>query len=236
MTQRTESLQSDTGDEAKPRRGRDARREAIIDVAGEIFLEDGYTAASMSAIAARLGGSKGTLYNYFDSKEALFRAYVERHCAWQQEEMFALLDERTDFRGALAGVGRNFLRSTLSDFSLRNFRLIVAEAGRSGEVGRAFYEAGPLTGMARLAGMLAQAAQRGDIAVVDPLAAAHQFIGLCQNRLLKARLCGVAPEPSAAEIERDVAAAVETFLAAFGPDSASPSPEVGKRSDGGARR
>ena len=38
------------------------RRSEILDVAGEIFLDQGYAAASMSAIAARLGGSKGTLY------------------------------------------------------------------------------------------------------------------------------------------------------------------------------
>jgi AcrR family transcriptional regulator len=195
---------------------RDARREAIIDVAGAIFLEEGFTAASMSAIAARLGGSKGTLYNYFDSKEALFAAYVQRHCAWQQEEMFALLEDESDIRRALAGIGRNVVRSTLSDFSLRNFRLIVAEAERSPELGRAFYEAGPLTGMARLAGMLRQAADRGDLVLDDPLAAAFQFMGLCQNRMLKARLCNVIPQPTEAEIDRDVSAAVDMFMAVFG--------------------
>lgn len=202
--------------DAKPRLDRDARREAIIDVASDVFLEEGYTAASMSAIAARLGGSKGTLYNYFGSKEALFRAYVQRHCAWQQEEMFGLLTDDADIRTALTGVGQNFLNSVLSEFSLRNFRLIVAEAERSPEVGRAFYEAGPLTGMARLAGLLERAARKGQLRLTDPLAAAHQFIGMCQNRMLKARLCNVTPEPTAGEVERDVVAAVETFMAAFG--------------------
>ena len=202
--------------DAKPRLDRDTRREAIIDVASDVFLEEGYTAASMSAIAARLGGSKATLYNYFDSKEALFRAYVQRHCAWQQEEMFGLLTDDADIRDALTGVGQNFLTSVLSEFSMRNFRLIVAEAERSPEVGRAFYEAGPLTGMARLADLLERAARKDELRLTDPLAAAHQFIGLCQNRMLKARLCNVVPEPSASEVERDVAAAVETFMAAFG--------------------
>jgi AcrR family transcriptional regulator len=207
-----------TKPDGRPRLGRDARREAIIDVASDVFLEEGFTAASMSAIAARLGGSKGTLYNYFDSKEALFKAYVERHCAWQQEEMFGLLSDDADIRAALTRVGQNFLTSVLSEFSLRNFRLIVAEAQRSPEVGRAFFEAGPLTGMARMAGFLEQAAKRGQLRLTDPLAAAHQFIGLCQNRMLKARLCNVMPEPTPQEVERDVVAAVETFMAAYGVD------------------
>ena len=46
----------------------------------EVFFEQGYTAASMSTIAARLGGSKGTLYNYFKSKEELFEAQVRDMC------------------------------------------------------------------------------------------------------------------------------------------------------------
>ena len=47
---------------------RDARRQAILDIARESFVTDGFAATSMSAIAVRLGGSKGTLYNYFRSK------------------------------------------------------------------------------------------------------------------------------------------------------------------------
>src|SRR4051812_22630064 len=76
---------------SKPRLDRDARREAILDVAQEVFLEEGFAAASMSTIAARLGGSKGTLYNYFKSKDDLFNAYVERRCLWQQDEIFECL-------------------------------------------------------------------------------------------------------------------------------------------------
>ena len=49
------------------------------------------------------------------------------------------------------------------------------------------------------------------------MSAAHQFIGLCQNRLMKARLCNAVPELTAAEIESEVTAAVATFLRAFRP-------------------
>ena len=44
---------------------RDSRRQAIMDVAREVFMAEGFAEASMSAIAAQVGGSKGTLYNYF---------------------------------------------------------------------------------------------------------------------------------------------------------------------------
>src|ERR1700743_809975 len=73
---------------AKTKLDRDQRRELILDVAQGVFLEEGFANASMSVMAARLGGSKGTLYNYFKSKDELFNAYVERRCLWQ-DEIFA---------------------------------------------------------------------------------------------------------------------------------------------------
>src|ERR1700749_2345260 len=66
---------------------RGQRREAILNVAREVFFEQGYAAASMSSIAARLGGSKGTLYNYFKSKEELFEAQVRDICGQVAEYM-----------------------------------------------------------------------------------------------------------------------------------------------------
>ncbi|MDB5455378.1 MAG: transcriptional regulator, TetR family [Caulobacter sp.] len=201
----------------KPRLDRDARREAILDVARDVFLEEGYANASMSTIAARLGGSKGTLYNYFKNKEDLFAAYVTRHCMWQREAMFALFSEEKDVRTALTKLGRTYLSIVLSDFSLLNFRLIVAEAQRTPAVGKAFYEAGPERGSQMLGAYLERANARGLLKIDDPLRAAHQFIGLCQNRLMKARLCNAVGEPTAEEIDREVLPAVEAFLTAFAP-------------------
>jgi AcrR family transcriptional regulator len=195
---------------------RDCRREAILDVAREVFLAEGYAAASMSTIAAKLGGSKGTLYNYFSSKEELFSAIVSRHCIWQREAMFSILVDGLDIETALKAVGSNYLRLVLSDFSLSMFRLVVAESARDPQIGKIFYESGPVPGVARLAGYLEEAAERGELNIDDPTTAAHMLIGLCQNRLMKIRLCNYAPEPSKKVIETEVANAVAVFLRAYG--------------------
>jgi AcrR family transcriptional regulator len=203
--------------DAKPRLDRDSRREAILDVAAEVFMECGYAAASMSAIAARVGGSKGTLYNYFKSKEELFAAYVDRQCLWQQTLMDQRMSQATDVRDALTRVGQTLLGIVVSGFGLRNFTIIASEAARVPEIGRAFYEAGPRRGTALVAHCVARASAAGDLRPCDPERAAHHFIGLCQHRLFKARLCNAAPEPSDGEMEAEVAAAVEVFMAAYGP-------------------
>jgi AcrR family transcriptional regulator len=203
--------------ESRVRVDRDCRREAILDVAAEVFMEVGFSAASMSVIAARVGGSKGTLYNYFRNKDELFEAYIGRHCAWQQETLDELLAQDLDVRTTLTCLGETLLKIMLSGFGLRNFILVVSEAGRAPGIGRAFYEAGPARGSRMLARFIAGAVEDGRLRRCDPQAAAHQFVGLCQNRLLKARLCNAAPEPTPAEIAEEVAAAVDTFMAAFGP-------------------
>lgn len=53
-----------------------ARRLLILQAAKAAFEEPGYEQASMSDIAARGGGSKATLYNYFKSKDELFQALM----------------------------------------------------------------------------------------------------------------------------------------------------------------
>ena len=58
-------------------RRKDARPAELIDAALDVFVERGFTATRLEEIAERAGVSKGTLYLYFDSKEALFKAVVE---------------------------------------------------------------------------------------------------------------------------------------------------------------
>ena len=56
------------------------KRVQILTGAATVFAADGYEGASMARIAAVAGVSKGTLYNHFDSKAALFTAYVGEKC------------------------------------------------------------------------------------------------------------------------------------------------------------
>jgi len=86
---------------ATPRR--DLKRDMILSIAQEVFLEEGYAAASMSTIAARLGGSKGTLYNYFRSKAELFVAVIQNLCEVNQNQIFDVADQ--DIRKFLTELG-----------------------------------------------------------------------------------------------------------------------------------
>jgi AcrR family transcriptional regulator len=54
------------------------REQQMLDVAARVFAEHGYHAASMDEIAAEVGVSKPMLYAYFDSKEGLYLACIDR--------------------------------------------------------------------------------------------------------------------------------------------------------------
>lgn len=200
---------------ARPRLDPDARREQILDVAQEVFLEEGFAAASMSTIAARLGGSKGTLYNYFRSKDELFKAYVERRCLWQQDTLFELRSGETP-QEALLRIGRSFLTHVLSEITLRNFAVISAESERAPELGRILYETGPRQGTERLAAFLSGLDAAGVLDLDgEPLVAAHHFLGVLQSALLKARLLNAIPPITEEQVETEAQRGVKTFLKAF---------------------
>jgi len=196
---------------------RDQRRDFILSVAREVFFEEGYSAASMSTIAARVGGSKGTLYNYFKNKEELFKAHIEQQCAQFADEIFGtiLIDDQP-VTEVLTRLGERYLNHIYADWAVQNFRLVIAEARRAPELARIFYAAGPAVGQDRLATYLEGAKRRGQIAAADCHRAASQFIALCRADHHFRFVLNIVEPPTAGQIKVDAAAAVSMFMAAYG--------------------
>ena len=69
-------------DRPKRRQARGERRIAeVLEAAGAVFAESGYSAATTNAIAARAGISPGSLYQYFPNKDAIADALAEAYLA-----------------------------------------------------------------------------------------------------------------------------------------------------------
>ncbi|MGH6877253.1 MAG: TetR/AcrR family transcriptional regulator [Rhizomicrobium sp.] len=204
-------------EETRPKGGRDEKREAIVRIALDAFLADGYAETSMSSVAAKVGGSKATLYNYFKSKEELFVAVVERKC----EQILNLLNAAEiesggDLKATLSNFGEHFVELLLSDDSIGTFRLATAESARFPEIGRAIYNSGVRQNQRRMVDFLEHAKQSGRLrSDADASCAAEQFLDLCLTGLHRRRLWNVTRCPSRAEIRANVERAVDTFLRAF---------------------
>lgn len=78
---------------ARRSRRKEARPGELLAAALDLFVEKGYAATRVEEVAARAGVSKGTLFLYFPSKEALFQAVVRDNIAGRFAEWNAELDE-----------------------------------------------------------------------------------------------------------------------------------------------
>jgi AcrR family transcriptional regulator len=194
---------------------REERREAIMTVAREVFFEHGYSGTSMSAIAARLGGSKGTLYNYFKSKEELFEAQVRDLCGTAATFILASTAEGSPIE-TLALFGERYLAHLYSEQTIKLFRILVTESKRNPELGRMFYEVGPARGRKGLESYLQAAKARGLIESSDCALAADQFLSLCKGPAHLQFLLNLIPAPTPQEIRLHVERAVGAFMTLYG--------------------
>jgi AcrR family transcriptional regulator len=131
------------------------RRAVIVEVATRAFLEQGYAATSMSAIADELGGSKATLWSHFASKEELFIAVVDGQVAQFAGEM-----EAARVRGPFSIEGLHcycltFLRNIMKPHAVALFRVIMGDGGRFPEINSIFHVRGPARLFAYLSEFLA---------------------------------------------------------------------------------
>lgn len=195
----------------------EARREAILEIASQVFLEFGFERASMAEIVRRIGGSKSTIYGYFPSKEALFQAVTYAAGEKQIQTAFDGLRaaDAIDRAEALLGKFAQDLVQFLSRPDLMaTHRMVLAEAGHS-NVGELFYEAGPKKGNSELSAFFKRAMAKGRMRDDDPQVAALQFVALVQAEI-QLRWYYQNPAPYAeGEIEQIAHRAYATFARAY---------------------
>jgi AcrR family transcriptional regulator len=94
---------------------RQQARKQIIDAAFELFANEGYTQTSISAVAKKAGISKGLIYHYFDSKEAILEAIFD--------QLVQVGDQILDFPEGFTAADK--IKQTLE----RTFQFIEEETG-----------------------------------------------------------------------------------------------------------
>src|SRR5580700_4731975 len=142
------SGQAETEKPDAPAQQDSAKRRQIMEGAREVFLAQGFDAASMDAIARKAGVSKGTLYVYFDSKEQLFEAIAHEACAAQAEGVFSFDPADHDVETVLTRLGRSFVKFFCRPGAMSPLRTVIGISERMPEIGRTFYETGPAKGVA----------------------------------------------------------------------------------------
>ncbi len=173
-------------DSAPLRRARmapDARREAILDAAQALFMQQGYEAVTVADVLAAAGISKGGFYHHFAAKEDLLTGIIAR----MTDQALAVAEaarSRTD-GDALARLNA-FMSSSLrwkadNIDGMRAFVNVLLQPGNDTLFQRAFAETAKVV-VPVLQDMIADGVREGLFDVADPRLAAEIVVGLSQGR------------------------------------------------------
>jgi len=141
-----------------------------------VFSQSGFSGASMDLIAKEAGLSKPTLYQYFDSKDALFKAMM---AAPRDAMMLAFQTSAdVDMVGQMLRFSWVYAETVMRPDFLSLARLVIAEAHRFPEIGRDYQASGPDKVLAGLMAFLDQQRDLGRLRFDHTDLAAEDFWGL----------------------------------------------------------
>jgi AcrR family transcriptional regulator len=193
----------------------DTRRQAILQAALSVFREVGFERASMSEIAARVGGSKATLYGYFSSKDQLYAAAMLAAIETESEQVVSLLDpRREDTEQVLRAFGESYLGLVTSPEVIADKRTIISQASGS-DLGARLYDQGERRAWAELERYLEGRMHTGALRRDDPQIAALHLQGLLEAGILDPLLYGAAPRLT---VEDAATLAARAFMRIYGVD------------------
>lgn len=164
---------------------REERRQAILDAAESLFLEQGFERASVSAIVAHSGGSLATVYELFGSKQGLLRAVVERNRHQGLSGLEAIVQDIESPAEILKVVAYRMFEYFTSPRAVAYMRVVIAESLRDPEFAREFHRDVHLSFVQQIASAFSDWAQNGRAKIDDPYAAAEFFLAtvLCDAQL-----------------------------------------------------
>ncbi|MBD1932065.1 MULTISPECIES: TetR/AcrR family transcriptional regulator [Cyanophyceae] len=151
------------------------KAEQILTGAMQEFLVHGYAATSMDRVAKAAGVSKPTVYTYFQDKEGLFTALVQRFA----QRKFSIIQRFLPSEGDAFVVLRQLLTKALNEIicdgeEIALLRLIIGESGRFPELAQIFVRTLVKPGVETLSQYLASSP---NLKIADPEATARIFLG-----------------------------------------------------------
>jgi AcrR family transcriptional regulator len=203
------------------RTGRPDKRRAIVRAANFVFGRDGYTRATVDAIAREAGVSKKTIYNHFADKEALFLTGALEASRELSEEIAALADRHlhkiVDLEAELIDFGVDRTRAVLGrDDHAAIARTIRAEVTHlPKEILDAWMETGPLHSKRVVAGHFRALKAKGLLVFDDAEKASAHYTLLTFTPVAERTFFGALPFDER-ELVETTTEGVRMFLRLYG--------------------
>jgi AcrR family transcriptional regulator len=167
-----------TNDKRKWARRKEARPAEIVKAAMDAFAEKGFADTKLDDVARRAGVVKGTLYRYFETKEAVFRAVVQEAVVTQLNDV-----ERaaSAFQGSLVEFVPMLLHRAAhrigNDRLPRIARMVLAESRSFPDLAAIWHDELASRMLALVSRLIANAQARGEVRPGDPGLYAFSIIG-----------------------------------------------------------
>lgn len=149
---------------SRRRQASEARRQAVLDAALDVFVADGFAAARLDDIATRAGVAKGTIYLFFADKEDLFEQVVLGAVGPVLADLAETVDRAAApidiLLGRLFGI---FQREVLGTRRREVLRLIIAEGAKFPRIAEFYHREVVSKGLAMFSTMATRAYERGEL-------------------------------------------------------------------------
>lgn len=197
----------------KRQQNRILRERRILDAALVVFSQKGFVNASMDDIAAEAGLTKPTLYQYFPSKDELFTAMMTE----ERDHMLESFEypSASGMVAELYAFSWHYADVVLRPDMLNLARLIIGEAQRLPDVGRAYQASGPDRVLAGMIAYLERQRAAGLIVFDDAELAAEDLWGLILSAPRNRALHIPDAVPDRTTIERYIRNGLRVFLRAY---------------------
>ena len=151
------------------KRRKAARPQEILDAAMSVFAAKGYAGTRMEDISHEAGITKGTIYLYFENKEAVLKALVRDSIGSTIDQLAGQVQA---FEGSTPDLLR-FVLTAMAQFIVTSDRvvlpkIVVAEAGNFPELARFYRDEIIDKGLGLLSAVIARGSARGEFRAVVP--------------------------------------------------------------------
>jgi AcrR family transcriptional regulator len=173
-------------------RERLAKRQDILAAARKVFAQKGYTNATLDEIAQQAEFAKGTLYNYFESKEELFDEMV----AGILDDMTVIAEHAIGKGGAVREQFHHYANHIIEYYKANEdvFRILVREMYRMQWEEEQAHLSEMMKRVRTLAAILANVLKREiskkQIIKEDPDTLAQVFVAMIHNRVMRRSIEG----------------------------------------------
>lgn len=163
-----------------------ARRDQIIEAAIEVIAEQGFQRTTIKQIAQKANIADGTIYNYFQNKDAIFLDIMKRLSEAEVREVQFAEAQQMDIETFITSYVAHRMQDIEDNY--RSLKIVIQETMVNADLNRAMYEQIYKPTFTLAENFLQHLIVQGEIDTIDPVMAARLFatpvLGLVMLRLL----------------------------------------------------